>query len=106
MEPLVLAEQVWLVSSDICLLCQQLQPEGVPGVHTHMVDFAEAYSDGAGTRDRADMTHSKTADAQQQPKISGPALLRLARKQRSPKSGSPPLSNRPAISLPHTQMTF
>ena len=49
---------------------------------------------GARGKDTADKTGSDAADVQQKPASSVAALLRLARKQRSPKSASPPVSNR------------
>ena len=55
---------------------------------------AENNMHGARGKGSADSTGSNAADAQRKPASSGAALLRLARKQRSPKSASPPVSNR------------
>lgn len=55
---------------------------------------AENHLNGGGEEYKAAKTGSDAADGRQKPASSGAALLRLARKQRSPKSASPPGSKR------------
>ena len=56
-------------------------------------------AEGEGKTDKAGAT---SLDARQKPASSGAALLRLARKQRSPTLASPPVSIRQGILLPYT----